>query len=869
MDWKNQLTKTPYLGLFIVLISMGAGSNLALADPLTLFHTTFVDSFSVAGQDTVPTGVAFSPDGAKMFVVGNTGGDINEYTLASAFDVSTATFVDSFSVAGQDTDPTGVAFSPDGAKMFVVGVAGDKVNEYTLASAFDVSTATFVDSFSVAAQETIPQGLAFSSDGTKMFVVGTDGVDVNEYTLSTAFDISTASFVASFSVAAQETSPRDVAFSSDGTKMFVVGVAGDKVNEYTLSTAFDVSTATFVDSFSVAAQEAFPTGLAFSSDGTKMFVVGSIGDDINEYTLASAFTLFHTTFVDSFSIAAQETSTTDVAFSPDGAKMFVVGNAGDDVNEYTLSTAFDVSTASFVDSFSVAAQETSPTGVAFSSDGTKMFVVGNAGDNINEYTLASAFDVSTASFVDSFSVAAHETSPTDVAFSSDGTKMFVVGVAGDKVNEYTLASAFDVSTATFVDSFSVAAQETSPRGVAFSSDGAKMFVVGAIGDDINEYTLTSAFDVSTAAFVDSFSVAAQETFPTGLAFSSDGAKMFVVGFDGDDINEYTLASAFTLFHTTFVDSFSVAAQDTVPTGVAFSSDGAKMFVVGSAGDDINEYTLSTAFDVSTASFVDSFSVAAQDTSPTDVAFSSDGTKMFVVGVIGENINEYTLSTAFDVSTASFVDSFSVAAQDTFPQGLAFSSDGAKMFVVGTAGDDVNEYTLGTAFDVSTATFVDSFSVAAQDTIPTGVAFSSDGAKMFVVGDDGDDVNEYTLATAFDVSTATFVDSFSVAAQETTPLGLAFSSDGTKMFVVGFIGEDVNEYNITSILPSCSPPPSGDWIVDTSCTMTSGATINNGDLIVRNNSVLTVPFTLDIDFSLHNITVESGSGVLIKAGGTIT
>ena len=37
--------------------------------------------------------------------------------------------------------------------------------------------------------------------------------------------------------------------------------------------------------------------------------------------------------------------------------MYVIGNSGDDVNEYTLSTAFDVSTASFVDSFDVMHQE--------------------------------------------------------------------------------------------------------------------------------------------------------------------------------------------------------------------------------------------------------------------------------------------------------------------------------------------------------------------------------------------------------------------------------------------------------------------------------------------------------------------------------
>ena len=174
------------------------------------------------------------------------------------------------------------------------------------------------------------------------------------------------------------------------------------------------------------------------------------------------------------------------------------------------------------------------------------------------------------------------------------------------------------------------------------------------------------------------------------------------------------------------------------------------------------------FDVSTASFVDAFSVASLEAFPTGVAFSSNGTKMFVVDSGEEDVNEYTLSTPFDVSTASFVDAFGVESQETSPQGVAFSSNGTKMFVVGVVGDDVNEYTLSTPFNVSTASFVDAFSVALQETSPTGVAFSSNGTKMFVVGSLGDDVNEYTLSTSFDVSTASFVDAFSVASQENTP-----------------------------------------------------------------------------------------------------
>ena len=153
-----------------------------------------------------------------------------------------------------------------------------------------VSAATYVDGFSISNEEFAPQGFRFNNDGTKMFVIGSNGDDVNEYTLSTAFDVSTASFVDSFDISSQELGPRDVAFSNDGLKMFVVGVRGDDVNEYTLSTAFDVSTASFVDSFDISSQEDSPTGLAFNNDGTKMFVAGNAGDDINEYTLSTDLT---------------------------------------------------------------------------------------------------------------------------------------------------------------------------------------------------------------------------------------------------------------------------------------------------------------------------------------------------------------------------------------------------------------------------------------------------------------------------------------------------------------------------------------------------------------------------------------------------
>jgi DNA-binding beta-propeller fold protein YncE len=112
------------------------------------------------------------------------------------------------------------------------------------------------------------------------------------------------------------------------------------------------------------------------------------------------------------------------------------------VYQYSLSTAFDLSTASYDSvSFSVASQEASPTSVVFNSDGTKMYIVGYGSDTVHQYTLSTAFDLSTSSYDSvSFSVASQETSPEDITFNSDGTKMYIVGQSSDTIYQYSTAT---------------------------------------------------------------------------------------------------------------------------------------------------------------------------------------------------------------------------------------------------------------------------------------------------------------------------------------------------------------------------------------------------------------------------------------------
>jgi sugar lactone lactonase YvrE len=555
--------------------------------------------FSVSAQEGTPESVFFKPDGTKMYICGDAGNEIDEYDLSTAWEIYSASYVQSFSVSAQETGPSEVFFKPDGTVMYVVGIVTDAVYEYSLSSAWDVSTASYVQNFSVAAQDSIPRGLFFKPDGTKMYINGTSGDAVYEYDLSTAWDISAASFVQSFSVATEDTAPEGLFFKPDGTKMYITGDTGNDINEYSLSTAWDISTASYTQNFSVSAQEASPNSVFFKDDGLRMYIVGSNADAVFSYTLTSAWDISSASFdfptTGYFSVAAQETGPAGLFFKPDGTKAYVVGTIGDDVNEYDLSTAWEISSASYVQNFSVATQDNLPQAVFFGNNGSAMFVLGSQNDSVYYYSLSSAWDVSTASYVSTFSVATQDASPSGLFFKSDGTKMYVTGqTSPQSIYEYNLSSAWDITSASYNQSFSVAAQETFPKNMFFSSDGTKFFFSGVTGDDVNEYSLSSAWDISSASFVQSFSVAAQETFPSGLFFGDNGTKMYIVGNTSDAIWQYSTG---TYGDATFTYPASVKwPSGTPPTAPAdgevdilrfITQDGGTTYYGVKLGDDMS------------------------------------------------------------------------------------------------------------------------------------------------------------------------------------------------------------------------------------------------------------------------------------------
>jgi len=506
----------------------------------------------------------------------------------------------------------------------------------------------------------------------------------------------------------------------------------------------------------------------------------------------------------SFSVASQETSTRGLFFKPDGLSAYTVGLVSDQVHQYGLSTAWDISSASFVRSFSVSAQEDQATGLAFKSDGTKMYIIGAVGDDVNEYGLSTAWDISSASYNQNFSVSAKDTAPQDVAFSENGSTFYITG-ASDSIHSYNMSSAWDVSTAAFQSTISVSSQDASPNGLFVAPDGLSIFIVGSITDAVYRYTMTTAFDLSTASYSgSSFGVSSQEGSASALYFKPDGSKMYVVGTSNNTIYQYsTVASSWTdpdLANASYDSvSFSVSGQESIPIGLFFKPDGTKMYVSGPSSDAVYQYSLSTAWNLSTASYDSvSFSVSSQDLSAASIYFKSDGTKMYLAGYTGDSVYQYTLSTAWDLSTASYDSvSFSVASQATTPFSLIFKPDGTKMFLTDGTSDAVKEYSLSTAWDISTASYQASFGVGSQEANPYGLESNPDGTKMYIVGIANDTVYEYDLSTAWDITTASYGSvSFSVASQSSqpAPVSMRFRNDGQKLYVSDAGSDTIYQYS---------------------------------------------------------------------------
>lgn len=770
-------------------------------------------------EQQVPSGIHFKDDGTKVYTIGTSPVAIHQYSLSTAWDLSTISYDSkSFTVSSQDTAPRGMFIRPDtGTTLYVLGDTADRVYQYSLSTAWDISTATYSGtSYLFSAQTTTPTDFWIGDSGTKLYIVGSTSI-LYQYTLNTAWSLASVTFVTSSStIQTAEASSQGLYIHSSGGYVFSVGNSSNVLVTSKMQTRWSVATLTDNLSYYRVAGGPIPfpitgaTGLFFSSDGTKVYIIfttaNSGGSRIAELSMNSAW--------DPMTICPVNSVNTKQIIGANGLASSRIGPNGEDIYAFAgsklydipLSTPYDLSSALLFRRSSISTQEGTATGLFFKSDGTRCYVIGTTNDRIYQYELITPWNINTSYYSGSNFLVSQDGTPQGIFFKDDGTKVYVLGGTNNTVYQYSLSVAWDITTVTYdTKSFSVNSQDTAPREITFKSDGTKLYMMGSTNDRVYQYSLSVAWDISTASYDNvNFSVTAQETAPSSIVFKDDGTKLYICGNISSKISQYSLGTAWDISTASYDDkqlSLSAISTSTTATSLFIGNSGSIAFIVCDTLDRIESHPLRTAWDISTGTKASTIGFGSQDATLNNISFKPDGTKVYLAGASNDRIYQYSLNPAWDITNITYDSkSFATNSFSENPRSPSFFHNGTVLSVCESTTNSFAFFYLTTPWDVSTArplSYDVRSGVLTQGSVTTGMFFKSDGTAVYVCDATSRAIHQYELSTPWDITTMTYSSKlFSVFAQE-APEGIFIKPDGTKFYMIGATNDRVHQYSLST------------------------------------------------------------------------
>lgn len=448
---------------------------------------------------------------------------------------------------------------------------------------------------------------------------------------------------------------------------------------------------------------------------------------------------------------------------PDGMKLYVTNAGGDDVFEFNLKTPFvfsrDLSTLTLVASVDIAVLSggNSAYGLFISPDGTRLYSTETLNSEVMQYSMSTPWDITSISYVQSLSVYSQEIALRSVTFSPDGTLMFVAGTVSDSIHKYTLSTAWDISTASLSQS---SATLGNLEGISFTDDGLNL--VTTDGGVVTARKLSSAWDLSTISGV---VATLSPTNTSGCFVTGDGVHTY-----------FALDSTFDRLYYDFSGGI---LNPTSYWGLTFS-DGGNNLIASNSSATVASFPLSEPYDIS--SMVNNGSgfpitLPGGATDITEVVFKPDGTKAFSCCEGTDRIYEYSLSTAWDLTTATNTSSVSIAADESVPKSVAFSTDGTKVYYCGTTTDTLYQRTLNTPW-----TIADGWGAATTmgpGSNPYTIKFHPDGTYLYSLHG-SDLLFQWELSTPWDISTAVKIHEIDTDFYGSNCWSFAFNADGTEI-----------------------------------------------------------------------------------------
>jgi len=226
-------------------------------------------------------------------------------------------------------------------------------------------------------------------------------------------------------------------------------------------------------------------------------------------------------------------------------------------------------------------------------------------------------------------------------------------------------------------------------------------------------------------------------------------------------------------------------------GFWMSADGTRVFHCSDTGDIVTSLTLSTPYDI-TSSVYDG-SPTADLGRPMDVWLNADMSILWTITAGTNTVTAYTLSTPGDLSTISAAVATLSMTGITSGHGLYVNPDGDKVYASGNGL--VIQANLSTAWDLTTGSVVDSFDVKTE--VPgagSGYAMTLDpsGTRLYVADLTDEDCAQYNLSTAWDLTTAAYSgNAIVLSGFALSPHGMFMhpDGDGTTIYGIGQGGAD--------------------------------------------------------------------------------
>lgn len=471
---------------------------------------------------------------------------------------------------------------------------------------------------------------------------------------------------------------------------------------------------------------------------------------------------------------------------------YYTGSAG--THQKSLSTAWDISTIS--SSVTASISEGYNRGIWFNGDGTYMLLTSFT--DVWSYELTTPWSLSSITVENKTGL--DTTNHGRAIWNDDGTQVFrcvVTNVEGtDRVTIIThdLSTAYDLSTATLNNTFydtEITATAPADNFVGPTIDfyfNATGTLLTVIGNGYATYSLVTPWDLSG-----SLSLVRSHTTTTigeNRNFVEGGATNLNYLYT----NVSGTAAASTVLYALSIGWLPSDIASPNLTGINFKPDGTKVYISDVVLDDVLAYDLSTAWDLTTANSSAAESITTGYTNPKAIFFRPNGLELYVLQD-NRNVMKSTLSTAWDISSASTPTSVfnSLTTIGTDVEGMFISEDGTMAFFVKeTTSTVVYRVDLGTAWDFSTASLnASTLDVTGQGTTGGQVWLKPDGTEIYVLLRSNGTINQYTLSTPWDLSSATFYDSFDLtdyaATAASTYPSFCIDSTGSRSFVLARTG----------------------------------------------------------------------------------